>query len=281
MGEEGVRRRAEEAAGFLQRRLGALRPQVGVVLGSGLGGLASVVEGPVIVPCAEIPGFPEIDVEGHTGELVAGTLGGVPVVVQSGRAHLYEGHPSTGVTLPVGVFGRLGVRTLVLTNAAGGINRRFPVPCIMLIADHVNLAWRNPLIGPAQEGELRFPDMSSPYDADLRAAAREAAMAAGIPLVEGVYAGVLGPSYETPAEIRMVERLGADAIGMSTVPETIAARARGMRVLGLSTITNAAAGVGAAPLSHDEVLAAGRRMAGDADKLVRAVVRWVADAGAV
>src|SRR6266511_2752848 len=244
-------RRATEA---VAARLGSLRPRVAIVLGSGLGPLADDVQSAIRIPQSAIPGFPEPGVAGHKGELVAGTLEGVPVIAQAGRFHLYEGHPAALAALPVRVFAGLGIDTLIVTNAAGGVRRTFRAGGLMLIADHINLMWRNPLTGPPEPGEERFPLMHAPYDAQLRAHARAVAVEAGIPLEEGVYAGLLGPSYETPAEVRMLERLGADAVGMSTVPEVLAARARGIRCLGFSSITNAAAGLGE-PLAHEDVLA--------------------------
>jgi len=242
------------------------------VLGSGLGDVAEGVRSATHIPYADIPGFQKPGAPGHKGELVAGTLEGVEVLVQSGRFHLYEGHAPQLAVLPVRVFARLGIRTLVVTNAAGGIRLTFRPPTLMLIADHINLMFRNPLEGAVEEGEQRFPDMSDPYDRELRGIAREVALQQKIGLDEGVYAALLGPSYETPAEIRMLERLGANAVGMSTVPEVIVARARGMRCLGFSSITNAAAGLSAAPLSHEEVLAAGARVAGQLATLIRGVL---------
>jgi purine-nucleoside phosphorylase len=209
---------------------------------------------------------------GHQGELVAGSLGGTPLLVQSGRFHLYEGHPAATVGLPVRVFAELGVRTLLLTNAAGGIRRSFARGVLMLIADHVNLTFRNPLIGPALPGEERFPDMSDPYDRELRALAREVAARRKVGLEEGVYIQVLGPSYETPAEIRMAERMGADAIGMSTAVEVIVARARGLRCLAFSTITNPAAGTTHERLDHADVVRVTREFANDLERLVEGVV---------
>jgi purine-nucleoside phosphorylase len=227
----------------------------------------------VRIPYGDIPGFPSTTVHGHAGEVIAGILEGVPVVLQSGRFHLYEGHDPATVILPVRVFATLGVDTLIVTNAAGGLRSTFRPPLLMLIADHLNLMWRSPLMGLVQDGEERFPDMSNPYDRELRAVARAVAREASILLDEGVYAGLLGPTYETPAEIRMLQRIGADAVGMSTVPEVIAARARGMRVLGVSSITNAGAGLTAAALSHEEVLEAGRQLATDLETIVRGVVQ--------
>ncbi len=263
---------AQAAAAVVAQHVGRLKPRVAVVLGSGLAAVADAVDAARRIPYREIPGFPEPGAPGHKGELVAGTLAGVPVLVQSGRFHLYEGHSADIAALPTRVFARLGVGTLVLTNAAGGIRRTFRPPTLMLIADHINLMFRNPLIGPVADGELRFPDMSDPYDGALRRRAHEVARAERIALEEGVYAALLGPSFETAAEIRMLERAGADAVGMSTVPEVIAARARGMRCLGFSSITNVAAGLSPQPLSHEEVLDAGRQVAGQLERLIRGVV---------
>src|SRR5436190_23780084 len=264
--------RVGEAAEAVRRRLGDLQPTVAIVLGSGLGSVADAVQSAIRIPQSTIPGFPQPTAPGHKGELIAGTLEGVPVLVQSGRFHLYEGHAPQLAALPARVFARLGVRTLIVTNAAGGIRLTFRPPTLMLIADHINLMFRNPLEGALEEGEQRFPDMSDPYDRELRALAREVALQQQIGLEEGVYAALLGPSYETPAEIRMLARLGADAVGMSTVPEVIAARARGIRCLGFSSITNVAAGLSAAPLSHEGVLAAGARAARPRATLVRGVL---------
>jgi len=263
----------DRAADAVAARLGSLRPRVALVLGSGLGSVADAVQSAIRIPQSAIPGFPEPGAPGHKGELVGGTLAGVPLVVQSGRFHLYEGHAAEVAALPTRVFARLGVETLIVTNAAGGIRHTFRPPTLMLIADHINLMFRNPLVGPVVEGEERFPDMSDPYDAGLRASARAVARAEGIPLEEGVYAALLGPSFETPAEIRMLERLGADAVGMSTVPEVIAARARGMRCLGFSSVTNVAAGLSAQKLSHLEVLEAGRQVAGQLERLIAGVIK--------
>ena len=255
-----------------------MKARVAIVLGSGLAGIADRVRVSTRTPYRDIPGFPEPGVAGHKGELISGTLAGVPVIVQCGRFHLYEGHAPGVVALPIRLFHELGVETVVLTNAAGGVRLTFRPGTIMLIADHINLMWRNPLLGAVEPGEGRFPDMSAPYDDGLRALARDAARAARIPLEEGVYAGMLGPSYETPAEIRMLARLGADAVGMSTVPEVLVARARGMRCLGFSLITNPAAGIAlvgaqhAAPLQHDDVLSLGKRAAGQLGILLEAVL---------
>lgn len=267
----GERGSIELAAEFLKGRLKGFGPSVAIVLGSGLGGLAESVERATRVPYRDIPGFPEAGVAGHSGELVLGELEGVRVLLQSGRFHLYEGHDPETVALPVRVFHELGIRTLIVTNAAGALRATFRPPALMLIVDQVNLMSRSFLAGPVVPPEERFPDMSQPYDAGLRRVAREVALAQGIALEEGVYLGVLGPSYETPAEIRMMQRLG-DAIGMSTVPEVVVARARGMRVLGISTLTNLAAGISPTPLSHQEVLEAGRAVAQDLERLVRGIL---------
>ncbi|MEO6056862.1 MAG: purine-nucleoside phosphorylase [Gemmatimonadales bacterium] len=262
----------EEAAAVVRARLGGRVPRVAIVLGSGLGQFAERLEHAVRVPYADIPHFPAPTVIGHSGELVAGALAGREVLVQSGRFHMYEGHPASLCALPVRVFARLGVETLVLTNAAGGIRRSFGSGTVMLIADQINLTFRNGLFGSVLPGEERFPDMSAPYDPELRALAREVARRRVIPLAEGVYVGLLGPSYETPAEIRMLERLGADAVGMSTVLEVITARAAGLRCLGFSAITNPAAGVTPHKLDHLEVMEVAYRIAGELAALIEGVV---------
>ena len=261
------------AAAVVRAAIAPRQPTVAIVLGSGLGFLGDQVENAVRIPYAGIPGFPIPRVEGHAGELIAGTLEGVSVLAQSGRFHLYEGHDPGVAALPVRVFAALGVTAVVLTNAAGGIRRTFRPGTLMLIADHINLMFRNPLVGHVVQGDERFPDMSDPYDSALRALARRVAAEEKIPLEEGVYAGMLGPSYESKAEIEMLKRLGADAVGMSTVPEVIAARARGLRCVAISTITNAAAGLGQATLSHHEVLETAERVKGDLGRLVRGIVR--------
>jgi purine-nucleoside phosphorylase len=260
------------AAEAVRAQLGPRRPAVAIVLGSGLGGLADRIGDAVRIPYADIPGFPPPTVEGHKGELVAGTLAGTPVVAQCGRFHLYEGHDAATAALPVRVFAALGVRTLVVTNAAGGVRRGFAAGTLMLITDHLNLTGRNPLVGEVLAGETRFPDMTAPYDPGLQALAREGAAALGLRLEEGVYAGLLGPTYETPAEVRWLERAGADAVGMSTVTEVIAARARGLRCLGFSLVTNPGAGLSPNPLSHAEVMETAARSGGDLARLVEWVV---------
>lgn len=262
----------QDATEAVRKRLGGFKPRVAIVLGSGLGFLANEVVSPIRIPYSQIPGFPEPGVAGHKGELVAGTLQGVPVLVQAGRFHLYEGHSAEVAGLPTRVFAELGVEILIVTNAAGGVRRTFPGGTLMLIADHINLMWRNPLAGPSLPGEQRFPIMHEPYDEALRQLARTVAREAGIRLEEGVYAGLLGPSYETPTEVRMLEKLGADAVGMSTVPEVIIARSRGIRCLGFSSITNPGAGIAAAPLSHEEVLEASKAIARGLSIVVKGVL---------
>jgi purine-nucleoside phosphorylase len=263
----------EAAARAVAEAIKPRQPTVAIVLGSGLGFLGDQIEQAVRVPYAKIPGFPQPGVVGHKGELIAGMLEGVSVLAQSGRFHMYEGHDPVTAALPVRVFHALGVRTVILTNAAGGLRRTFRPGTLMLIADHINFMFKNPLVGAVVDGDDRFPDMSDPYDAGLRAVARRAAAEKGIALEEGVYAGLLGPSYETKAEIRMFDRLGADAVGMSTVPEVVAARACGVKCVGISTITNLAAGMSAQTLSHTEVLEVAERVKGDLATLVREIVR--------
>ena len=258
-----------QAANAVRARLDGQAPAVALILGSGLGELADAIARPTHIPYAEIPGFCPTSVPGHRGRLTVGTLDGCHVAALAGRFHLYEGHTPEEVALPVRMLHALGVRTLVVSNAAGAIRRKFRPGDLMLIHDHLNLIWRNPLIGPVREGEARFPDMSEPYDRSLLASLRAAVLQAGIPVVEGVYAAVPGPSYETPAEIRMLERLGADAVGMSTVPEVIVARALGIRVVGVSCITNAAAGIGRGALSHADVLSVAARAGSCFQKVVR------------
>jgi purine-nucleoside phosphorylase len=229
-------------------------PVVGLVLGSGLGGLAKRIEDPRSIAYSELPGFATPTVPGHAGRLIAGKLAGRPVVALAGRIHIYEGHSAAQSAFPIRVLHALGAGTLLLSNAAGGIRRSMKPGDLMIIRDHVNLTWRNPLTGPVVQGDERFPDMSDPWDRALRALLAESAAAAGVPVTEGVYFGLSGPSYETPAEVRMLEKLGADAVGMSTVHEVIVARAIGMRVAGMSCITNLGAGLGDQPISHAEVL---------------------------
>lgn len=266
-----------EPVAYLESRI-RRRPKIALILGSGLGALADEVTDAVRVKYADIPGFAKAAVEGHSGVLVSGALQDVDVMVLQGRYHLYEGHSADRAVLPVRVARALGAETLIVTNAAGGANPSFERGDLMIINDHINLMWRNPLVGPVWEGEVRFPDMSQPYDADLQCLAQQVATDAGQRVVRGVYCGVLGPSYETPAEVRMLRSLGADAIGMSTVPEVIAARASGMSVLGVSLISNPAAGLSATPLVHEEVIAAGQLAAGALSALVRGVLSRLKEA---
>lgn len=263
---------APDVAAGLRERIGGIRPRLALILGSGLGALAGEVENARSVPFAEIPGFRVARVAGHSGALVAGRLAGMDVIALAGRVHLYEGWSAEEAAFPVRVVHALGARMLFVSNAAGAMNPLFRPGDLMAIDDHINLMWRNPLIGPVVPGDVRFPDMSEPYDRQLRALMHEAALEAGIPLADGVYAGLLGPAYETPAEVRMLQRLGADAVGMSTVPEVIVARTLGMRVAGVSFITNAASGSTGQPLSHAEVL----EMTAIAGPRFRALVRaWL------
>ncbi len=255
-------------------------PFVGLILGSGLGAFADAVEDAARIPFAAIPHFPPATVEGHAGTLVAGTLEGVRCLVLQGRVHTYEGHAPVAVCFPVRLLVRLGLRALIVTNAAGAVNPAFRPGSLMLIDDHINLLWRNPLIGPVVPGEMRFPDMSEPYDTRLRALAERTALKLGIPLERGVYCAVTGPSYETAAEVRMLRRLGADAVGMSTVPEVIAARAAAVPALGLSLITNLGTGLSPTKLSHDEVVEAGRAVQADLTRLLRAIIREIGPAHA-
>lgn len=265
-------RQLSTALDHVRQLLAGFAPRVALVSGSGLGHLARAVVGPLRIPYAAIPGFPTPSTPGHTGELIAGHLENVPVILQNGRLHLYEGHDPAVVALPLRLCAELGAAVLVITNAAGGLNQRFRPPTLMLIADHINCMWRNPLTGRVMPGEQRWPDMNQVYDVGLRRMARRVALQRRVELHEGVYAAVSGPSYETPAEVRMLQRIGADAVGMSTVPEVIAARARGMRVVGLSAIANAAAGLTTRPLSHQEVLAGADRVAAQLEELVRGIL---------
>jgi len=262
----------DEAVARIRQETGA-EPRIGVVLGSGLGGLADALENGVEIPYSEIPGWPVATAVGHAGVLVLGEVEGVPIAVMRGRAHLYEGVGADQAVFGVRVLGRLGVRTLVVTNAAGGINETFRPGMLVLITDHVNLQGTSPLVGPNDE-ELgpRFPDMSDAYDPELRRRAHEAAGQIGIELAEGVYAAWLGPQFETPAEIRFMRTVGTDLAGMSTVPEVIAARHMGIRCLGISVVTNMAAGVLPEKIDHDAVLEVGARAAGSLTALLRELV---------
>ena len=260
------------AADAIRRRVADI-PPIAIVLGSGLGDFSDRLVHATSIAYAEMPHWPPVTVPGHEGRLVVGTLRDCPVVVLSGRCHAYEGHDLRTVTFPTRVLGVLGVRTLLLTNAAGGINVGLSAGALMVIDDHINLMGQNPLAGPNDERfGPRFPDMSAVYPAGLRRLADEAAAERQLAIRHGVYAAVLGPSYETPAEIRALRAMGADAVGMSTVPEAIVARHMGMEVLGISCITNLAAGVSAQPLSHEEVMATAHRVRGDLSALVEGVI---------
>lgn len=252
----------------------ALQPDVGIILGSGLGGLADLVEEPVFIDYASLPQFPVSTAPGHLGRFVIGKLCGKPVICMQGRLHYYEGHPMANIALPVRLMRRLGVKTLLVTNACGGVNYDFEVGDIMVIDDHINLLGTNPLIGPnADEFGPRFPDMSYAYDPQLRAVADQAGQQLSLPLRHGVYLAYSGPSYETPAEIRAFRILGADAVGMSTVPETIVANHCGMRVLGLSLVTNMAAGMGDKRLDGEHVIAIANQRAKVLEALVSQIVK--------
>jgi purine-nucleoside phosphorylase len=282
-----------EAAAFLRAILGSLTPRIGIVLGSGLGAVADSVVERVVIPYAEIPHFPRSTVEGHTGRIVAGLLGGVPVAMMQGRVHFYEGYSPQQVTFPMRTLGALGLRAVVLTNAAGGIAEGYHVGQLVALSDHINLMGWNPLAGPNEPrfavragAGLRFFDMTEAYSKALRVLAKEAAAEEGFTLAEGVYLAVSGPSFETPAEIRAFRALGATLVGMSTVPETIVARHMGIEVLGISCATNLAAGLGATQLSHEEVFETGRlverRLAGLLKRLapkIAALVETAAEAG--
>jgi purine-nucleoside phosphorylase len=276
-----------EAAAFLKTRLGQLSPRVGVVLGSGLGAVADMIPNPTIIPYAEIPHFPQSTVEGHSGRIVAGLLPGVPsnqasepwcrtgvpIVIMQGRVHYYEGYSASQVTFPMRVLGALGLRAVVLTNAAGGIKEGYRIGQLVALSDHINLMGFNPLVGPNEPrfgfragagprsaaSGLRFTDMTEAYSRRLLKLAQNTAHAEGFTLAEGVYLAVSGPSFETPAEIRAFRAFGATLVGMSTVPETIVARHMGLEVLGISCVTNLASGLGATHLSHEEVFEAGRK----------------------
>jgi purine-nucleoside phosphorylase len=259
---------AIKAAAAIRKRAATQQPKVGIILGSGLGGLSKSIADAVRIPFADIPGFPNATIAGHEGAVIVGSLGGREVVALSGRFHMYEGHPAALAAFPVRVFHALGALELFVSNAAGGISPKLAVGDLMMISDHLNLMGANPLVGEAQEGEIRFPDMTDAYNPGLRWVLRTTAEKLGITLREGIYAGLLGPSYETPSEVKMLRLLGADAVGMSTVPEVIVARALGMRVAGVSCITNAAAGVTGSALSHAEVLETTNRVSASFESLV-------------
>lgn len=257
---EGEFEKAQQAARFIETRTG-LRPRIGLVLGSGLGAFADALGDATAIPFGEIPHFPVSTAVGHSGRLVMGKCAKIPLAAMQGRVHFYEGYSMREVAFPTRVLGALGIRTLVLTNAAGGINRKLQARGLMLIRDHINLQGTNPLLGPNDERfGPRFPDMTQAYSKKLITIAKQVARRRRLRLFEGVYAAVHGPSYETPAEIRTLARLGADVVGMSTVPEVIVANHMGMDVLGISCVTNMAAGISKKKIRHDEVLEVGERV---------------------
>jgi len=270
--------RAEAAAKFIKKKT-KLSPKIALVLGSGLGGFADEFANATRIPYSKIPHFPRSTAIGHVGQLVVGTVEGVDVVGMQGRVHLYEGYSAKDVAFPVRVFARMGVKAVILTNAAGGIKKDFTQGRLVVISDHINLQGANPLLGPNDDSlGPRFPDMSHAYDKKFRELALAEGRRLGINLGEGVYAGLAGPSYETPAEIRYLRAIGADLVGMSTVPEVIAARHSGIRILGISCVTNAAAGVLDQPLDHKEVLETAERIKGQFIGLLRAVIPDIASA---
>ena len=267
---------AESAATFLRSHT-SLQPKVGLVLGSGLGAFADEFTEATRTPYSQIPGFPRSTAIGHAGQMVIGKVGSIPVAAMQGRVHLYEGYSAAEVAFPTRVLGRLGIRALILTNAAGGINTEYKQGALVVISDHINLQGQNPLVGANDEHfGPRFPDMTQAYWKLYREMALQAAGKLGKTVHEGVYAGLLGPSYETPAEIRYLRTIGADLVGMSTIPETIAARHMGIKVLAISCVTNMAAGILDQPLNHEEVLETGRRVQGDFVALLKAVLPEIA-----
>ena len=273
---------ADSAAKLILART-ALRPKIALVLGSGLGGFADSLTDPTCVPYADIPAFPRSTAIGHAGQMVIGHVNGghadaIPVAAMQGRVHLYEGYSPQEITFPIRVFARMGIRAVILTNAAGGINLSYSQGALVVIRDHINLQGSNPLVGPNDDRfGVRFPDMTHAYAKEYRQIAREEAAKLGIPQHEGVYAGLLGPSYETPAEIEYLRRIGADLVGMSTVAEVIAARHMQMKVLAISCVTNMAAGILDQPLSHAEVMETGERVKTTFEALLRAVLPRIAN----
>ena len=278
----GLYEQAQEAASCIRSK-STLQPKLALILGSGLGDFASQVSDPVAIPYSEIPHFPESTVQGHSGRLILGTIAGVPVAVMQGRVHAYEGYSMAQVTFPVRVLGLLGVERLIVTNAAGGINTRYGQGAIVALSDHINLTGANAVLGPNEprfgllpNSGARFFDMSTAYSPRLRTLARNEAAKQGWTLDEGVYIAVLGPSYETPAEIRAFHILGADLVGMSTVHEVIVARHMGIEVLGLSVVTNMAAGVLDQPINHEDVKETGQRIAAQFTSLLTALIPQIA-----
>ncbi len=268
-----MKKQVNEANNWISQQLKE-SPQIGLVLGSGLGVLAEEIEDQVVIHYRDIPYFPVSTVEGHAGKLVAGTLMGKKVLAMQGRFHFYEGYSMQEVTRPIRVMQELGIKQLIVTNAAGGINTNYRPGDLMLIRDHINMMFQNPLIGPnVDEWGVRFPDMSGAYSEELRQLAKKVADEQKMELREGVYIGVTGPSYETPAEIKMLRKLGADAVGMSTVPEVIVAGHAGMEVLGISCISNMAAGILPQPLSHEEVIETTEKVKNQFISLVKGILK--------
>ncbi len=269
---EGEFEKVQQAARLIEGRT-TLRPRIGLVLGSGLGAFAEGLEDATAIPYQQIPHFPVSTAVGHAGRLVVGQCAKIPVAVMQGRVHFYEGYSLREVTFPIRVLGALGIRALVFTNAAGGINRKLRARGLLLIRDHLNFQGSNPLLGANDERfGPRFPDMTEAYSKKFRTTAKQVARKLRLRLFEGVYAALHGPSYETPAEIRALARLGADVVGMSTVPEVIVANHRGIEVLGISCVTNMAAGISKKKINHDEVLEAGERVSRQFTAFLRALV---------
>jgi purine-nucleoside phosphorylase len=267
---------ADAAAVFLLSQT-SLRPKIGLVLGSGLGAFADELSDATRIPYSQIPSFPRSTAIGHAGQMVIGKAAGIPVASMQGRVHLYEGYSASEVALPTRVLGRIGIRALILTNAAGGINLQYKQGALVVLSDHINLQGQNPLVGTNDERfGPRFPDMTQAYYKPYRALALEAARKLGKTVYEGVYAALLGPSYETPAEIRCLRAIGADLVGMSTIPEVIVGRQMGIKILAISCVTNMAAGILDKPLNHEEVLETGRRVQGDFVALLKAVLPGIA-----
>ncbi len=274
--ESMVGERLAELAAAVRSR-SDLIPRVGMVLGSGLGDLADAIEDATAIPFKQIPGWPAASAPGHRGRLILGNLEGVPVACLQGRLHMYEGHSAPRVVEPVLLMGRLGAPTIVLTNAAGGVNPSFGAGTLMVIADHLNLTGQTPLLGPNDDSVgPRFPDFTDAWDPALRRALHAAGEATGVALEEGIYAGLIGPAYETPAEVRMLRTLGADAVGMSTVMEAIAARWAGLHICGISLVTNPGAGLSDHPLSHQEVLEAANAAGPRLEQVLRRFLRTLA-----
>lgn len=267
---------AESAAQFVLAQT-TIRPRIGIVLGSGLGGFADDLASATRIPYADIPNFPRSTAVGHAGKMVIGKAGDVPVAAMQGRAHLYEGYSPQQVAFPIRVFGRMGIGAVILTNAAGGINLEYKQGALVVVSDHINLQGQNPLVGPNENRfGLRYPDMTQAYWKPYRQAALEEARRLGVTVYEGVYAAMLGPSFETPSEIRFLRTIGADVVGMSTVSEVVAARHMGLKVLAISCVTNMAAGILDQVLTHEEVLETGERVKGTFTALVKAVLPRIA-----